>query len=214
MGINLGALLGPLVAGYLAQRVDWHIGFACAGVGMTLGLIQYILGRRHLQPGIDRLEQARKAARTPASSATAASAPSGRLVMGFTGVEWKRLAAMGVFFVFAAIFWGAYEQAGSTLQLFGDRYSRTVILGFDFPSSWFQTVQAIFVIVLAPVFAWLWIRLGKARAVHAGEVRDRSLLRRTVVHLPAAGRVQPSGLAEPSRKPLLASRVLLHPGAR
>ena len=161
MGINLGAALGPFVAGYLAQRVDWHIGFACAGVGMTLGLIQYVLGRRHLQPAVDRLEKERKAARTPASTATAASAPGGRLVMEFTSVEWKRLAAMGVFFVFAAIFWGAYEQAGSTLQLFGDRYSRTVILGFDFPSSWFQTVQAIFVIVLAPVFAWLWIRLGK-----------------------------------------------------
>jgi POT family proton-dependent oligopeptide transporter len=161
MGINLGAALGPFVAGYLAQRVDWHIGFACAGVGMTLGLIQYVLGRRHLQPAVDRLEQARKAARTPASTATAAAAPSGRMLMGFTSVEWKRLAAMGVFFVFAAIFWGAYEQAGSTLQLFGDRYSRTVILGFDFPSSWFQTVQAIFVIVLAPVFAWLWITLGK-----------------------------------------------------
>src|SRR5690349_5558900 len=104
-GINLGAALGPFVAGYLAQRVDWHIGFACAGVGMTLGLIQYILGRRHLQPAVDRLEKARKAARTPVSTATAAAAPSGRTVMGFTSVEWKRLAAMGVFFVFAAIFW-------------------------------------------------------------------------------------------------------------
>ena len=161
MGINLGAALGPFIAGYLAQRVDWHIGFACAGVGMTLGLIQYILGRRHLQPAVDRLEHVRKAARATSSTQTGTSAPGGNKVMGFTGVEWKRLAAMAVFFVFAAIFWGAYEQAGSTLQLFGDRYSRTVILGFDFPSSWFQTVQAIFVIVLAPVFAWLWIRLGK-----------------------------------------------------
>src|SRR5581483_9059841 len=48
MGINLGAFIGPLVAGYLAQRVDWHAGFACAGVGMTLGLVQYVLGRRRL----------------------------------------------------------------------------------------------------------------------------------------------------------------------
>jgi POT family proton-dependent oligopeptide transporter len=68
---------------------------------------------------------------------------------------------MAVFFVFAAIFWGAYEQAGSTLNLFGDRYTRTSILGVSFPSSWFLTVQAIFVIVLAPAFAWLWVRLGK-----------------------------------------------------
>jgi POT family proton-dependent oligopeptide transporter len=67
---------------------------------------------------------------------------------------------MAVFFVFAAIFWGAYEQAASTLNLFGDRYTRTSILGFSFPSSWFLSVQAIFVIILAPVFAWLWTRLG------------------------------------------------------
>jgi len=59
------------------------------------------------------------------------------LMAGFTSLEWKRLAAMAVFFVFAAIFWGAYEQAGSTLNLFGDRYTRTTILGFNFPSSWF-----------------------------------------------------------------------------
>jgi POT family proton-dependent oligopeptide transporter len=158
MGINLGAALGPFIAGYLAQRVDWHLGFACAGVGMTLGLIQYVMGRRHLQPAIDRLAQQRKAARaTPVASAV----PTEPTFGGFTKVEWKRLAAMAVFFIFAAIFWGAYEQAGSTLNLFGDRYTRTSILGVSFPSSWFLTVQAIFVIALAPAFAWLWVRLGK-----------------------------------------------------
>ena len=157
MGINLGAALGPFIAGYLAQRVDWHLGFACAGVGMTLGLIQYVLGRRHLQPAIDRLAAQRKVAR---AAPVASSAPTERTIGGFTKVEWKRLAAMAVFFVFAAIFWGAYEQAGSTLNLFGDRYTRTSILGVSFPSSWFLTVQAIFVIVLAPAFAWLWVRLG------------------------------------------------------
>jgi len=158
MGINLGAALGPFIAGYLAQRVDWHIGFACAGVGMTLGLIQYVMGRKHLQPAIDRLAEQRRAARTtPAASSASTDATFG----GFTKVEWKRLAAMAVFFVFAAIFWGAYEQAGSTLNLFGDRYTRTSILGVSFPSSWFLTVQAIFVIALAPAFAWLWVRLGK-----------------------------------------------------
>jgi POT family proton-dependent oligopeptide transporter len=161
MGINLGAALGPFVAGYLAQRVDWHLGFACAGVGMTLGLIQYVLGRRNLQPAIDRLAEQRMRARTAPVATAASAAPTAPTFGGFTKVEWKRLAAMAVFFVFAAIFWGAYEQAGSTLNLFGDRYTRTSILGVSFPSSWFLTVQAIFVIVLAPAFAWLWIRLGK-----------------------------------------------------
>src|SRR5205823_1114988 len=54
MGINLGAFLGPLIAGRLAEGVDWHLGFACAGVGMVFGLIQYVLGRHRLQPAIDR----------------------------------------------------------------------------------------------------------------------------------------------------------------
>ena len=69
MGINLGAALGPLIAGYLAQRVDWHVGFACAGVGMTAGLIQYVLGRRRLQPAVERLERQRREARAAAERA-------------------------------------------------------------------------------------------------------------------------------------------------
>src|SRR2546425_1254148 len=68
MGINLGAFLGPLIAGKLAEAVDWHLGFACAGVGMSLGLVQYVLGRRRLDPAIARL-----AARpTPAAAAVLA----------------------------------------------------------------------------------------------------------------------------------------------
>ena len=154
MGINLGAFIGPLIAGWLAQKVDWHLGFACAGVGMSLGLVQYALGRRRLQPAIERL------AHRPRPAAAAAAPSSGGFI-GFTVAEWKRIAAMAVFFVLAAIFWGAYEQAGSSLNLFGDRYTTLRILGFEFPSSWYVSVQAIFVIVLAPAFAWLWIRLGK-----------------------------------------------------
>ena len=66
-----------------------------------------------------------------------------------------------IFFLAAVLFWGAYEQAGSTLNLFADRYTRLELGGFEFPSSWFQSVQPIFVILLAPVFAWLWLRLGR-----------------------------------------------------
>ena len=147
MGINLGAFIGPLVAGYLAQQVDWHLGFACAGVGMVLGLVQYVAGRRHLEPGIARL-----AARS--QSTATARAP------GLTPADWKRIAAVVVFFLFATLFWGAYEQAGSTLNLFADRYVRLQLLGIKLYASWFVSVQALFVIVLAPGFAWLWLRLG------------------------------------------------------
>ena len=151
MGINLGAFIGPLIAGGLAQKVNWHLGFAMAGVGMVFGLIQYVVGRGHLEPGLARL-----AARpvNPASAAIDSGPPR------FTAQEWKRIAAIFVLFLFASIFWGAYEQAGSTLNLFGDRYTDNTVFGFAYPSSWYVSVQAFFVITLSPAFAWLWIKLG------------------------------------------------------
>lgn len=166
MGINLGAAIGPFIAGWLAQGEQfksfltsvgfdpinsWHWGFACAGVGMTFGVIQYIYGRRYLQPALERI-----AAKPKASDAKEAKSSS----LSFTSTEWKRLAAVVVFFAFATIFWSVYEQAGSTLNLFANTYTRLSVLGFNFPSSWFQSVPAIFVMCLAPVFAWLWLRLG------------------------------------------------------
>jgi POT family proton-dependent oligopeptide transporter len=158
MGINLGAFIGPLIAGWLAQRVDWHIGFASAGVGMALGLIQYVAGRNRLQPALDRLA-ARPRIETPAAAGGVGDAASSR-ALGFSDTERKRMGAIVIFFLVAILFWGAYEQAGSTLNLFADRYTRLEVLGFSFPSSWFQAVQPIFVILLAPAFAWLWVRLG------------------------------------------------------
>ncbi|HVH09148.1 MAG TPA: peptide MFS transporter [Gemmatimonadales bacterium] len=161
MGINVGAALGPLIAGWFAQKVDWHIGFACAGVGMLLGLTQYVLGKPRLQPALDRLEaRPRASAAPPLAAAHVPMAGDPPQWFGFTAVEWKRIAAMFVFFAFAVVFWAGYEQAGSTLNLFGDRYTNRTVLGFNFPSSWFVAVQAIFVILLAPGFAWLWVRLG------------------------------------------------------
>jgi POT family proton-dependent oligopeptide transporter len=152
MGINLGATLGPLIAGYLAQNVNWHIGFACAGVGMTLGLVQYVAGRGRLEQGIARLGHTAVATGGPARTA------AGRRL---SPDEWKRIFAIVFFFAAAVVFWGAYEQAGSTLNLFADRYTRNQAFGFSFPSSWFQSVQPIFVMLLAPVFAWVWLRLGR-----------------------------------------------------
>src|SRR2546428_311338 len=157
MGINLGAFIGPLLAGGLAQKVDWHLGFACAGVGMTLGLIQYVVGRDRLRPAMERVTSR---VRDAAPVAGAPARPGGGAVLGFTPVEWGRIAAVVVFFVFAALFWAAYEQAASTLNLFVDRYADRTVLGWTVPSSWFVAIQPLFVILLSGVFAWLWVRLG------------------------------------------------------
>ena len=156
MGINLGAFLGPIIAGYLAQRVDWHVGFAAAGVGMTLGLVQYVIGRARLKEAVARLGQQP----TEATADTSAARRTAETSRGFSADEWKRIGAIFIFFVAAVFFWGAYEQAGSTLNLFADRHVRLETMGFAIPSSWFQSVQPILVIILAPIFGWLWLRLG------------------------------------------------------
>ncbi len=151
MGINLGAMISPLVAGTLGQRVDWHLGFGVGGIGMTLGLIQYVMGKKRLMPALQRLE-----ARDKGPAAGTGTSLAG----GFSAGEWKRIAAIGVFFVFSTLFWGAFEQAGSSLNLFADRYTRLSTFGLSFPSTWFQSLNSLFIIAFAPLFAWLWVYLG------------------------------------------------------
>lgn len=150
MGINTGAFFAPLVTGWLGQKINWHIGFAAAGVGMVLGLIQYVLGRKYLIPVTP--------AETPQTIAIEKAPEVSKAA--FTREEWGRIAAASILTLFALIFWAGFEQAGSSLTLFADRATRLVVLGFTYPSSWFQSVEPLFVIVFSPVFAWLWIRLG------------------------------------------------------
>jgi proton-dependent oligopeptide transporter, POT family len=204
MGINLGAFVAPLVCGYLGQRVNWHIGFGAAGVGMVVGVIQYVAGAKYLgdaglrpAPAESPAAAARLRTRALAGGAVAllvlvvfalgmytgalpisakqVADGAGYLLLitvvaffgwlffagTWTPGERKRLYAIGVLFVASAIFWSEFEQAGSTLNLFGDRATRTSALGWEFPSSYFQSLQPLFIITFAPVFAWVWMRLGR-----------------------------------------------------
>ena len=93
------------------------------------------------------------------------------LVLGFftwlfvggtwTADERKRLIVIVVLFAGAAVFWSAFEQAATSLNLFAANNTRTSVLGFGFPSSWFQSVNALMIIIFAPVFAAIWMKLGK-----------------------------------------------------
>jgi POT family proton-dependent oligopeptide transporter len=149
MGINLGAFIAPLITGYLGQKINWHIGFGAAGVGMTLGLVQYVAGKKYLV--------ARSTVQTPQTRVVeAVAAPKERL----SGGDWMRIGAIAILSFFALMFWAGFEQAGSSLNLFADRATRLTILGYNYPSSWFQSVEPLFVIIFAPFFAWMWIRLG------------------------------------------------------
>ena len=150
VGINVGAFVAPLVVGTLGQKVNWHVGFACAGVGMIIGLIQYVAGKPRLMPALERLGQ------TDTHAARSAG-PWWR----FQRDEWGRVAAIAVLFVFSSIFWGAFEQASSSLNLFADRLTRNTAFGYNFPSTWYQSLNSMFMIFgLAPLIGWFWIRLG------------------------------------------------------
>ncbi|MEJ5367662.1 MAG: peptide MFS transporter [Bryobacteraceae bacterium] len=80
---------------------------------------------------------------------------------GWTPAERRRLAVIAVLFCGSSLFWAAFEQAGSSLNLFARDHTRNVLFGFSFPASWFQSLNAAFIICLAAVFAWIWIRLGE-----------------------------------------------------
>ena len=204
MGINLGAFLAPLVCGYLGQRVSWHTGFAAAGVGMTLGVIQYAVTSRRLLGEAGLHPAAATPTETAASwrqarlwgglglgaalvlgiggatgalpiTAVGVADSAGVLLLlstvgffgwlffggGWTPAERRRLYVIGVLFFASALFWSVFEQAGSTLNLFADRNTRTEVFGLSFPSSWFQSVNSFFIFTLAPVFAWLWLWLAR-----------------------------------------------------
>ena len=221
MGINLGAFFGPLITGFLAQDArfraaitswgldpnsTWHFAFGAAGVGMTFGLLQYVLtgrtmGSAGVQPGGATTAALAAKYRQQAlvwggagvgvlavlallawSGAIALSPTTVRNITAYSLVgitvvffatlfldrswtreERGRLWVIFVFFICAALFWSVFEQAGSTLNLFADRSTRNELLGFGFPSSWFQSLNALFIIVLAPVFAWMWVKLGSGQ---------------------------------------------------
>ncbi|MFJ4681479.1 peptide MFS transporter [Kitasatospora sp. NPDC088783] len=194
MGINLGSFLAPLVIGTVGQQVNWHLGFALAGVGMALGLIQYLLGTRHLSPRSDvvasplprteGLALLRKAALWLAAAAVfyGVVAVSGHFTVSWvlwplsliglaapvlvfarirrdpelTRPERSRVGGYLWFFLAAAVFWMIYDQSGSTLSVFADQNTAGSLFGFSFPSSWFQSLNPLYIMALAPVFAWLW----------------------------------------------------------
>ena len=144
VGINLGAVLAPLVCGTLGEVYGWHWGFGAAGVGMCIGLAVYIGGSRYL-PGATLVAGARE-------MATAADRESfGRRIGLLFGVV-----AMVV------VFRGAYEQTGNTVALWADRaVDRGVGSHWMIPSTWFQALNPLLVFALTPVLLAFWRHTAK-----------------------------------------------------
>jgi len=144
MGINLGAFLTNLVCGTLAAVYGWHYGFGAAGVGMVLGLLIYLGGQRYLAPD-NVMKQA-------------AAGPAAEKVP-LTEGERSGVMALVVLCALNVVFWGVYEQQGNTMQTWADEQTVwPVILGFQIPSTWFQSFNPFFIFLLAPLLdrVWAW----------------------------------------------------------
>jgi POT family proton-dependent oligopeptide transporter len=140
------------------QRLKRNAGLSAAAGALILGAIGLLAATGRIEITAERISAALGIVLILVSAGIFAWLLLGR---GWSVMERKRSGAILVLFLASAVFWSAYEQAGSSLSLFAERSTNRVVLGFDFPASWFQFVPAFFVILLAPLFAWLWIALGK-----------------------------------------------------
>jgi POT family proton-dependent oligopeptide transporter len=162
MGINLGASIGQIVCPKLADRFNWHVGFSAAGFGMVLGLIVYLIFKRRFLGSIGDV---------PASRASRRAEKAGAPKQPLTTLEKQGIAAIAVLAFFNIFFWMAFEQAGSSMTFFAEERTRRMFLGINFLAPYFQSVNSISVILLAPVFAWMWTRLEARNRAPSTPVR-------------------------------------------
>ena len=201
MGINIGALLGPLLTGLLQKEVGFHWGFGAAAVGMALGLAQYAAfrgrlpeethhvanplpagrgiavrrwrGGRRGRPG-RRAHLARRHHRRPALAnivigiSLVAAIGYFALILAdkqVTGVERSRIFAFIPLFVCNVVFWSLYQQQFTVVTLYADKRLDRNLFGWEMPVSWVQSINPVFIIVLAGVFAAMWTKLGDRQPV-------------------------------------------------
>lgn len=180
---------GWLAAAGFDPAASWHWGFGAAGVGMTFAMLEFMRSGHVLEEPVSLAE--RIAGRDGvwrdglAMSALTLALLGLALLSDTPGLEWlrwmflalplagivwclkqqtrdhRRLAAIGVLFIAAVVFFAIFEQMGSSMSLFADRLTDNSLLGMTFPSAYWQSVNPIFVILLAPLFALLWMWLGR-----------------------------------------------------
>ncbi len=195
MGVNLGAMFGPIVTGWLQEDIGFRVGFGAAAVGMAAGLIQYVVGRGNLG---DNARVVPNPLDGPAKVRSFSIIGAGVVVVALllvTGVinvdnlakvvTWVVVAASVIYFaiiltskkvttversrVFAFIplfivsfgFWSLFQQQFTVLPIYADSRVSLDALGFHIPPAIFNSVEPAFVIILAPVFAYLWTKLGE-----------------------------------------------------
>ena len=183
MGINVGAAIGTIIAGYLGETYGWKYGFGAAGVGMLLGLAVFILGKGALRgAGEAPKPLAKNTEWTLYGVGLAAVAVIWGLIqyqdviqtlLIISGVSLlayvlyqafkldkeprERIFAILFLIALNPVFWGLFEQAGGSINLYTDRYVDRA----GVPASLFQSINPIYIILLAPLFSVLWVALGR-----------------------------------------------------
>jgi len=148
MGINIGAFFAPLLAGYFAYKYGYRYGFLVAGIGMLLGLIIYqTLGNKYLgdlckTPQIKKNQDSNN--NTP-----------------LTKEEKDRITVILVFVIFSIFFFAGFEQAGSSMTLYTEKYIDRNVNGYIIPTEWFQSINPIFIVILAPILSMVWRTLAE-----------------------------------------------------
>lgn len=146
IGINIGAFLSSLIVGYVGEVHGWHYGFGLAGIGMALGLIQYLAGQKHLKHvgnflGESKDEEEKAAMKRP-----------------LTKIEKDRIIVLFISFLLVIVFWGAFEQAGGLMNIYAKENTNRMLMGWEIPASWFQSLNAMFIIFLGTAVAAYWAR--------------------------------------------------------
>ncbi len=169
MGINMGALIAPFVIAFLcnswfATKVfdengkeligyGYKYGFLAAAIGMALGQIIFnLLSKKYLlEIGTKPSKESRKP-ETQEIDGVTSNVPKTPL----TKIEKERIAVIFILTFFVIFFWAGFEQAGSSMTLYTDKYINRSIFGMTIPTELFQAVNPLFIVLLAPIFAWFW----------------------------------------------------------
>ncbi|MEK9603275.1 MAG: peptide MFS transporter [Flavobacteriaceae bacterium] len=156
MGINLGAFLAPLFCGWVGETYNWHYGFGLAAVGMLIGQITYYYGRKYLV-GVGEIQHEYKESKKQLQQKK------------LSPTERDRIKVLLISFLMIIIFWGAFEQAGGLMNLYAKQKTDRILMGFEIPASWFQSLNAFFIITLAVLVGGIWTRI-KAKGKEASSI--------------------------------------------
>ncbi|GLS91374.1 MFS transporter [Psychromonas marina] len=156
MGINLGAFLSGIVVGFVVAAYDgsYQAGFVCAGIGMIISLITQYLFAQKLLGDLGKYPAAKLEREKNLKNGQVKKEP-------LTKVERDRIKVIMLMGLFTIIFWAGFEQAGGLMNLFTNNFTDRMIGSWEVPTTWFQSLNAMFIVICAPVIAAIWVKLGK-----------------------------------------------------